>query len=690
MEADALAFARDRRAILLTAGVTAAVFGLSLMSLVARQDFGRLAAIWPANAVVTAVLLRAPKRLWPQVLAASLVGNVAAKLIIGSHFIPSFVLPISNSVEIWICAEIVRRFAGAQVDLSRPSHLRIFVASAGLIAPIASGLLAVSVLATWRDDAFISDLIDWWTADGLGLLIVTPALLALTPPALVELWRLVRSGRGALAILSLVLSLALVFGQTRFPALFLVPGALVYVAFDLQLTGAALALLCTAFAVLIPTVVGLRAEPLSRMPFSDAVVDLQLFLAAATLLVLPVAAAVARRAQLEEALLRRTFESEAASIAKSEFLANMSHEIRTPLTAVIGFAGLLERAPELSPKSHAHVMRISQSGRALLAIVNDVLDFSELDAGHTRLEPHSFDPAALVREAVDLVADQASAKGLALWLEVDALPPRLWADSARLRQVLLNLLVNAIKFTDTGSVDVRVSHDGLVGSWLWVTVADTGEGVPERLRHRLFQHFSQVDGSNTRRHGGIGLGLAICKSLVDLMGGDIGVESRDGPGSIFWFTIPAPEAEDDYRAAPPSRAPGEPKRQADILVVDDVPANRELVRAMLEAMGHRVEEAGDGLEAVNAAHRLRFDLILMDLHMPRMDGLEATRQIRARSALNCDTPVVALTANVLDADIASCLEAGMDDHLSKPIVPAKLVATIGQWTDPARTVRSAS
>jgi CheY-like chemotaxis protein len=304
-----------------------------------------------------------------------------------------------------------------------------------------------------------------------------------------------------------------------------------------------------------------------------------------------------------------------------------------------------------------------------------------MEAGQVELDPQAFSPIALLDQTLDLVAEQAQSKALRLGVapqrDLEPIPPFVMADAARLRQVLLNLLVNAIKFTRVGEISVALSYDPGLGH-LRFAVTDTGDGVPDALRHRLFQRFSQVDSSTTRRYGGTGLGLAICKHLVELMGGDIGVDSREGEGSTFWFTV----------LAPPAEAPGEVGRDqayeaqaepARILVVDDVPNNRELVRAMLEAMGHQVEDASGGAEAVEIAGRIDFDLIFMDMQMPGMDGLAATRKVRATSRLNAHTPIVALTANVLSSQIAACIEAGMDDHLAKPINPRELLEKVALW-----------
>ena len=250
--------------------------------------------------------------------------------------------------------------------------------------------------------------------------------------------------------------------------------------------------------------------------------------------------------------------------------------------------------------------------------------------------------------------------------------------------MLLNLLSNAIKFTEAGQIQVKLAWRPDAGGELYVAVADSGIGIPADQVDRLFQRFSQIDGSNTRDHGGTGLGLAISKSLVELMGGQIGLDSREHEGSTFWFTIAAPPAETALSAPtaaePPVAAPGGGAR---ILVVDDVAMNRELVRTMLAPFDYDVTEASSGAEAVSAAMSAPFDLILMDLQMPGMDGLAATRAIRANCDLNAQTPIVALSANVLPVHLAECHDAGMDDHIAKPISPAELITKIAHWTAPS-------
>ena len=388
------------------------------------------------------------------------------------------------------------------------------------------------------------------------------------------------------------------------------------------------------------------------------------------------------RVALEEELRARRAEAEAANEAKSQFLANMSHEVRTPLTGVVGFARLLVAVDGLPDEARGHIQRISTSAEALLGVVNDVLDFSKLEARQVELDAQAFEAASFLAETIDLVRPQAEAKGLSLTLTLGKpMPQRLVADSARVRQVLLNLLTNAVKFTDQGRIEVTASWSA---GMLKLEVADTGPGLAPEDARRLFQRFSQVDTSNTRQHGGTGLGLAISKGLAEMMGGKIGLKSTLGRGSEFWFTVTAPEAlAEAAQMAPATDAQATPTTDGAplrILVVDDVAVNRELVAAILSPFDVDLSTAGSGAEAVEAAVAAPFDLILMDLQMPGMDGLAAARAIRANADLNRATPIIALSANVLPAHVRGSLAAGMNDHIAKPIDAADLLAKIAKWT----------
>ena len=370
----------------------------------------------------------------------------------------------------------------------------------------------------------------------------------------------------------------------------------------------------------------------------------------------------------------------AANKVQSEFLANMSHEIRTPLTSVLGYSDLLGNIAGLPPKAKTYIDRITTAGRALASIVNDLLDYSRLEAGKIKLDPHTFRLADFLDQTTGLISVQAINKGLAFKLEQrGVLPATVNADMSRLRQVMLNLLGNAVKFTEAGSVTLAISHEGENGGRLRFEVTDTGPGLSAEQAGRLFQRFSQIDGSNGRGHGGAGLGLAISKGLVQIMGGEIGVWSTVGRGSTFWFTIKAPAMSqaDPIAVAESVDAGLAPLR---ILVVDDVAGNRELVAAMLEPFDVRLTGASGGREAVDAALTTGFNLILMDIQMPGMDGITATRTIRATSDLNRNTPILALSASVMPAELEACRQAGMNDHIGKPIDVGELLTKIALWT----------
>lgn len=374
--------------------------------------------------------------------------------------------------------------------------------------------------------------------------------------------------------------------------------------------------------------------------------------------------------QLEEDLRAARAEAEAAAAVKAEFLANMSHELRTPLTSILGFADLLHEQSDLSDNARRYVDRMHDGCRALLCTVNDILDFSKLEAGQVTFHPTPMDPAAVARGALDLFAPQAAAKDLLLTLTEHSGRAGVSLDPDRIRQVLLNLVGNAVKFTEKGGVALTVAYDG-GGARLRFEIADTGPGVPADKTALLFQRFSQIDGGLSRA-GGAGLGLAICKGLVEGMGGTIGVDSKVGEGSRFWFEVPAPRAE--LPAAKGGRGAAVELAGLRLLVADDQNANRELVRLFLEPAGVEVTEAADGAEAFALAQALPYDLILMDMRMPNMDGPNAAAAIRAGGGPNDATPILAYTAEAEDDPLL--LARGFDGVVLKPVGATDLLAAM--------------
>lgn len=625
--------------------------------------YGTNAPIWLANGIGVVTLLRQPRSTWWAYLSGFGLADAIMVASLGSG--PAWLLPLTDVVEIGLAAWIIR-FGGKQDLLSGRQLTRLLAAC--ILAPVISSAAGAALL-WWSESApFLANWQTWYVASALGLLLVTPCLLCWTDARLRRDTVTTGSGLWLLGMALLLAMLALAVFSTDRPLLFVLYPALLLATWNRGLLGA------TTGGVLVG-VIGMWATINGQGPIAEMVepststvhrvLALQFFVAATLLSVLPIAALIAR--------LRHANET------RRDFLAAMSHEIRTPLTGVLGMVDLL-RTEDLSERQRGYVEAMRVSGRHLLNVVNDILDFSRIESGRLDLEEIDFPLPAVLEGLRSLVHPRAVERGVNLRIEVQPGMPEVFrGDPVRLKQVLLNLVDNAIKFTSAGSVTVRVSPTPRGrAETVQFEVADTGIGMQPEQMQRLFMPFTQADGSISRQYGGSGLGLAICKRLVEAMGGNIAAESTPGQGSVFRFHLPlhlgdALKLVDTAGASPLQCAPQR------ILIAEDVPLNREILRTALGRQGHELVFAENGAEALAQMERQHFDLVLMDVQMPVMDGVEATQRIRQLAPPRRFVPIIGLTANVMARERERYLAAGMDNCLSKPIDFDELAVTINKY-----------
>ena len=639
---------------------------------------------WPANGVMLAAFLQLPRRRAGLVLALCFGLNLISTVMRGDSQPFVWLNPLLNLVQVLVAGVLARRLCGAALDMRRPRRVILFVIGAAAPAVVLTSTISVIVALFVRDYSLAMAAFAWrhlFAMELLGLVIVTPSLLLLArahrfrqeAPSLLEL----------VAVLGVLTAMALwVFTQSS-PYLFLIFPPLMLAAFRLSPPWMAIALIITTAISGLLTLTGHGPISTSSVPdvtelnvLSDRMRQMPLyygFLLVAAMTALPISALTAERRSFTSRLARRTAvaqeqrrRAEAANAVKSRFLALMSHEMRTPLNGVSGYADLLSRRADLSPEAQAQVAAIRESGEAMLTLVEDVLDVS-LGEGPARQE--AFDLAALIETIAASEAAAAEAKGLRFEADLTLQPGvRVQGDARRLHSALRHLASNAVKFTEQGVVRLRVRHEG---DDLTVELSDTGCGVAADFAPHLFEPFAQSDDSLRRNHGGAGVGLPAARRHARSMGGDVVLVSSSSAGSVFRLTarleaLPAPVDEVAADAG-----------ALRVLIVDDHPVNRQMLRLLIEAAGCEAVEAGDGLEAVVQATVGGFDLILMDVRMPRLDGLEATRRIRGLSSVG-EVPILAVTADAMPEAAAPCRAAGMAAHLAKPITPARLYAAIDQ------------
>lgn len=643
--------------------------------------------VWPANGVMLAALLQLHRRKAMAVLVACFVLNLASNTLRGDTMPLLFINAILNLTQVLIAAVLARRISGAALDMRRPRRLIAFALLAAAPSVALCTTLSVAAGVWLRDYSYVYGAFVWRHMFGmelLGLLIVTPSLLLLARAHRFYGEGAARSVEAVALLLLLALTTAWVFTQSA-AVTYLVLPAMLLVAFRLSPPWTAISLiLTTAISGLftltgygpvmltpIPDVAELAAVPLRMRQMGAYYV----FLLVLVVTALPVSTLMSERRQLITRLRARTASALAArkraeqsDAAKSRFLALMSHEMRTPLNGIAGFADLLSRRRDLAAEAQAQVEAICRSGEAMLMLVEDVLEFSR---GGDDIVSERLNIAELLHEAAAPALVNAEAKGLPVALVVSpGAEGEFSGDRRRLRQALHHLISNAVKFTDRGAVLVTAEFDGAV---LSVAITDTGCGVaPDFLPH-LFDAFAQSDDSLQRAHMGAGVGLPLAQAQARRLGGRIEVRSVQGEGSTFTLITPLAAL-----AAAPDVAVTEADRAMRVLIVDDHPVNREMMRLMLAAADCETVEANDGLEAVQRAGEEVFDLILMDVRMPHLDGLGATRQIRALASPVAAAPILAVTADAMPEDALRCRNAGMDGHLAKPITHVRLYAAIDQ------------
>jgi signal transduction histidine kinase/CheY-like chemotaxis protein len=659
-----------------TVWLTLAVYCLAYFSINYTRELGRVAALWPANAIVVAALVNEHR--WKRIvtiLVGAFLANVLARFSITSEYAILSEISFVNCLECLICVGTIRAFVPKKFQVTDPKHLVWYGVSTCFVAPIISGLLAAILISHAGHGKFDDSWLIWYISHGLGLSIFTCLFLVVRPKEVMELISRENLFKTVLVFLGVIAVLALVFWQTSYPILFLPIAALAVAAFHLDIAGAGLCILLTTIVAIVATTNDHGPLALVNGSLTQRVFIMQLFIAVAGLMTLPLAIIVSQRQKLQRSLIRAREQADNANKAKSDFLTSMSHELRTPMNSILGFAQMLELDDKnhLDTKEKQYVGYIISGGNYLLKLINDVLDLARIEAGRFEMKIRSIICRDIVTSLMATLQPLADKRGITLETEFNESVPALEADPDRIMQVLINLGSNAIKYNNEGGT-VKISvmpRDSMVR----IAISDNGPGIAAEQQKQLFQPFNRL-GAEKGKVEGTGIGLTIAKRLVEAMNGAIDFSS-DAHGTSFWVDLP--NATSLFKTEAHFETIDKLVRKditAGILYVEDSEANSFLMAQMLrDFLGVEVEIATTVSDGIALAYHNKFDLVLSDIHLPDGTGFDLLKALRDNPH-TANLPVIAVTADATEDTRELIKEAGFDAYYTKPFQVAHVVGSI--------------
>ncbi|MEO6846294.1 MAG: MASE1 domain-containing protein [Chthoniobacterales bacterium] len=690
-----------------------AYFGAAHLGLALAPEKLKISLVWLPTGIAVAALYRWGLRYWPAIFAAAAILQLLPGYALGAGWPLAGLIVVGQTLGPLAAAWGLKK-SGFNYDFSRKLDIGFFgiCGAMGMMFSATGGVtvLAIAHRINWVE--YPSNWVTWWLGDFTGVLVAGPLLISLSYRSLATIFRR-RWEFVGWCVVSLVSMVAIFFSPARagvgpMPMVFLPFFVTVWAALRFGASGTSLAVLMLAIISAYGTAVGCGA--FVQPELSEGVFLLWTYLSSVAILSLMMTGIEVGRSRAERELLQSkeeleetnrqlqesianakqlAIEAKSASEAKSSFLANMSHEIRTPMNAIIGMTEMLIDSP-LTEEQQKNAELVRSSGESLLLLINDILDLSRIEAGKLDLELGKFNLQKLLDEISALLKPEAENKKLKFSYDIrPEVPLSFYGDAGRLRQVLLNLANNAVKFTNAGEINIHVATESVEGNdcILCFEIEDTGIGIAKLRMNQLFHPFVQADNSTTRKFGGSGLGLAISRQLVELMGGEIGMESEEGKGSVFYFTVRLLKAEQTSVAQSSAEKLPDPVVKAistaRLLVVEDNVTNQSVVSMQLRRLGYKADVVSNGREALETLRSTDYDIVLMDCQMPEMDGYETTKAIRAGkeggNVRNPDIPIIAMTANAMKTDRDICLAAGMNDYISKPIRGKELGEVLVRW-----------